>query len=327
MEGRFTQAVFLFALGACLIVFGASACSHATALEEQAELELVFQSGFEGCFGYPEEAHRKVTGADPSFTEKNDWQADLEGHPAIYGFFIFYEGGDASQRYARLIPEPGNPTNTVLHGWLNEAYIPYGTGQLKGRIQATIDGTGLREVYFKQRIYLPSDMEVLIEAPATFRWLTVQEFWNNPPAEPYPFRISINIVKPNATTDGIYFRVNGQVKIPDQQEGWEDIWSTMDDTFPIPVGEWMTLETRFREGDAESGYFQVIVTDASGNSHEVADVHDFTHHPDDPSPDGLSNFNPMKLYTSERLINAMRDAGRTLQLYWDDIEFRLRTDP
>jgi hypothetical protein len=40
----------------------------------------------------------------------------------------------------------------------------------------------------------------------------------------------------------------------------------------------------------------------------------------DPAPDGVSDFNPMKLYTSRRLLEHMKSRGKTLQIYWDDFE-------
>ena len=52
----------------------------------------------------------------------------------------------------------------------------------------------------------------------------------------------------------------------------------------------------------------------------VFDITNFTHHPNDPNPDGLSHFNPMKLYTSKGLIDYVRDNGKSLQVYWDDFE-------
>jgi hypothetical protein len=35
-------------------------------------------------------------------------------------------------------------------------------------------------------------------------------------------------------------------------------------------------------------------------------------------PDGVGDFNPMKLYTSKGLIDYMKSQGKTLQIYRDD---------
>ena len=49
-------------------------------------------------------------------------------------------------------------------------------------------------------------------------------------------------------------------------------------------------------------------------------VHKVTRNSQDSNPDGITDFNPMKLYTSKGLIDFMRSKGKTLQIYWDDFK-------
>ena len=234
--------------------------------------------------------------------------------------WIYYEGGNTSQRYARIAADPDDAANAVLHFWLNEAYIPYGNGALKGRIQASMDGAGRREMLIRQRLRLHEDMSVLVDAASTFSWLTIQEFWNDAPAGAFPFRVSVNIVKPDVAP-GLRLQAHGQTKVPGE-EAWDDVWSVVGGGFEVPVGEWMTVETYFREGNADGGRFSITVTDTAGVRHEVIAVTGFTHHPADPAPNGLDQINPLKLYAPDRLITPVREASRSLQLYWDDVEIR-----
>jgi hypothetical protein len=53
----------------------------------------------------------------------------------------------------------------------------------------------------------------------------------------------------------------------------------------------------------------------------VHDVTGWTQNTRDPAPAGISDWNPMKLYTSKELVSFMRSQDKTLQVYWDD--FRL----
>jgi hypothetical protein len=53
------------------------------------------------------------------------------------------------------------------------------------------------------------------------------------------------------------------------------------------------------------------------------DVRNWTHHPSDPAPDGITHLNPIKLYTSKAVIDAARNAGEALAVDWDDLAFRL----
>ena len=52
----------------------------------------------------------------------------------------------------------------------------------------------------------------------------------------------------------------------------------------------------------------------------VFDVKKVTHNSQDKNPDGVTDFNPLKLYTSKGLIDYMRSKGKTLQIYWDDFK-------
>ncbi|MCF6226865.1 MAG: hypothetical protein L3J22_11280, partial [Xanthomonadales bacterium] len=68
------------------------------------------------------------------------------------------------------------------------------------------------------------------------------------------------------------------------------------------------------------GRFILAVTPDSGVRQIIFDVTNFTHHPDDNNPDGLSCYNPMKLYTSGATVDYVRNHNGVLQIYWDDFE-------
>jgi hypothetical protein len=52
----------------------------------------------------------------------------------------------------------------------------------------------------------------------------------------------------------------------------------------------------------------------------IYDLTKITHNSKDPSPDGVTDYNPIKLYTSKELIDYMGSKGKTLQIYWDDFK-------
>lgn len=52
----------------------------------------------------------------------------------------------------------------------------------------------------------------------------------------------------------------------------------------------------------------------------IFDVNRVTHNTEDPNPDGVTEFNPLKLYTSKQLIEYMKSKDKTLQIYWDDFK-------
>jgi Secretion system C-terminal sorting domain len=145
------------------------------------------------------------------------------------------------------------------------------------------------------------------------------EFWNNMPFLDtiHPFRITLGINKDSLSND-LRFNVDAQ-KMPINKP-WPRIWEERDSTFSIPVGQWMTLEVHFKEGDSTHGHFSLAVTPDGGTKQVIFDITNYTHHPDDPSPDGLASYNPMKLYTSKGLIDYVRSQGGVLEAYWDDFE-------
>ena len=295
-----------------------------TEFEESSRVsaELIFQSGFESSSsGTPQSDPTDIVGKDNSVNQPNDWVSDLDDHPNIGKFNIQYQGGDVSQRYARIIPDPTNTGNQVLHYWLKHPNAQGAApGRLKGRIQTNICGNNnLTEMYQKCRMYLHQDFDKLKDFPDSFTWLGLTEFWNDPgwTEDKYPFRFSIGLTKKSGTGKDLYFRAHAQEKAG-ATWGGGTTWGETNSEFVVPFGEWLTSEIYFKEGDASSGRFYFAIQRENGEKTVIFDIHNWTHHPDDPSPDGLECWNPLKLYTSSALIDFVRNNGGVLQIYWDD---------
>ncbi len=285
--------------------------------------ELVFQSGFEPDSRVVQvDADADIEGRDSSFGEKSDWVEDLDRHPDVGEFTLQFQGGDASQRFAGIVPEPGNPANHVLLFRLNDANV----GGAKGRVQANLyGGGGWKEFYQSVRIFLPDDFNTLRSFPGEIRWLTIAEWWNNitwSPSVPYGFRITLGIGKPPWTGGDLYFMVDAEDArlSPQGRPMYARAWSAMNTGVQVPVGRWFTAEYYYREGDAENGRYYMSIQPDGEERVVVFDGARLTHNSWDPAPDGVADFNPMKLYTSRSLIDYMRSRGRTLQIYWDDFK-------
>ncbi len=291
--------------------------------------DYYFKSGFEPNVylrqyelnGVPSPYHADIYGTDA--TTGYDWETDLDGSPAVGDFRIYYEVGDTSDARATIVNDPVNPSNRVLKFQLLAANVPNGAHP-KGRIQAVMHNNDhLKRFSLSVKLFLPTDIDVLRSYNGTFTWLTLMEFWNNLPRRPFPFRITLNIQKPDtAVGSPLYFGVHAQTMNPTDST-WDDVWSERNETYPVPTGQWMTLTTDFVEGDAAAGRYKVTITDTHHVVHTLFDVTNYTHHPDDPAPDGMANFNPMKLYTSGTLIDGMTAAGAELSVFWDDFELRI----
>ncbi len=284
--------------------------------------KIIFRSGFEAdVTATPANDPKDLVGKDRSVPPPNDWVKDLEAHPCIGRFLIQYSGGEPSQRIARIIPDPTNPKNRVLNFWLKHANEPLPNGGAKGRIQADIyDNKNLRELRQRCRMYLHSDFAILRKHPERLTWLTIAEFWNEPGwgrNVQYPFRISVNIVKEAGAGQNLHFGIHGQVG---EKGKWKSIWEEHNPRFTAPVGEWLTVTYDFIEGNRQTGRFGMTVERGKGEKHVIFDIRNWTHHPNDPKPDGLTAWNPLKLYTSSKTIDHVRSNGGVLQISWDDFE-------
>ena len=300
-----------------------TACAQNPDIEALQE-DLIFQSGFEpGSKVVAKGSEADIIGVDLSLPDHNDWTTDFDNHADVGSFSLQYQGGDSTQRFAKIIPEPGNPQNHVLQFWLNEPNVE---GK-KGRIQANIYGgkKGLKEFYQSERIFLPEDFNTVRKYPEKINWLTIAEFWNNitwSQAVPYRFRITLGIGKPVASESDLYFILDGQdcELFSNDSQKYTTLWSEINQNVKVPIGTWFTLEYYYKEGDAKNGRFYMTIQPEGGNKTVVFDVKRVTHNSGDPNPDGVTEFNPIKLYTSKQLIDFVRSNGKTLQIYWDDFK-------
>lgn len=296
--------------------------------EKSKEGILLFQSGFEPGSkikpgNNPFTGDDDIIGKDNSVPPPNDWVEDLDNSKIIGRFNLQYQGGDTTQRFARIVREPGNPSNHVLHFWLNDANV----GGTKGRIQANIYGAekGMKEFYQSVRVFLPEDFNFVRKYPQKLHWLTLVEFWNNitwSQTVPHRFRITLGIGKPVEWESDLCFILDGQdcELFADGSQKYTTLWSRTNQNVKVPVGKWFTMDYYFKEGDAQNGRFWMAIQPEGGERQVVFDVTNYTHNSGDKNPDGVTDFNPMKLYTSKQLIDFMRNNGKTLNLYWDDFK-------
>ncbi|HEV7350089.1 hypothetical protein [Telluribacter sp.] len=312
----------------CLIfaffVLVSSGCQHnKLAKNSPPEGELIFQSGFEnGVRIVPRNADEDIIGLDTSLPDRNDWVNHLDNHPLIGNFNIQYQGGDTTQRFARIVPEPGNPANKVLHFWLDGPNVD----NSKGRIQANLYGNqGMKEFYQSVRMFLPEDFRTVRTFPKKIHWLTIAEFWNNvtwSQQVPYGFRITLGIGKPTEKESDLYFILDAQdcELFKDGKQKYTTLWAETNQAVQVPIGQWFTMNYYYKEGNQQNGRFYMSIIPDGEKEKVVFDVQKITHNTQDPNPDGVTDFNPMKLYTSKELIGYMKSQGKTLQIYWDDFK-------
>lgn len=282
---------------------------------------LIFQSGFEpGSKVISRNGDADIVGIDRSLSDHNDWVNDFDNHPDIGNFNLQYQGGDSTMRYAKIIAEPGNQSNHVLHFWLD---APNVEGK-KGRIQGNIYGNnGLFEFSQSVRVYLHDDFNTVKKIPKKISWLTIAEFWNNitwSQNVPYRFRVTLGLGKNVEGEGDLNFILDAEdcQLFENGGQKYTTIWAEKNENVKVPVGKWFTLDLYYKEGNNETGKFYLAMTPEGEKKQVIFNLTRITHNTEDPHPDGVGDFNPIKLYTSKELISFMKSKGRTLQIYWDD---------
>ena len=182
---------------------------------------------------------------------------------------------------------------------------------------------GVAEVYQSVRMRLDDGFEALAALPQAFDWLTLSEWWNNAgwTGEPHAFRITVDLANRGVGgRAGLFLHARATAKPAGGARWSETVWAAAAGDWSLPVRQWMTVETWYRDGDAAQGRFVMAVTPDGGQRRVLLDVHDATRHPLTTVVDGLRHFNPLKLYTSQALLEAVRRTAPRLAVQWADLD-------
>jgi len=233
---------------------------------------------------------------------------------------ILYEAGTPTDRHALVIDDPTKPGNKVLEYLLNEARVPTANGRYKGRVQMNLVQVNKTSLHQRVRMYLHPDLGHYRTYPEQNSFFTINEFWFGAPWEghEYPFRISLRIVKEKGVRPLL---LAASASVGEGVDGWQDVWGSVNKAFEVPVGEWLDMEVAYHQGNGQSGRFVVTVKpQSSGVRTKVLDVTNWTYHPRAPQPVPLTHWQPLKVYTSDAIINHVRNRGGAVRVYWDDLE-------
>ena len=242
---------------------------------------------------------------------------------------IMYEGGNEKDRFAKIIVDPTAKTNSgnhVFHYWLKNARVPdQKKGKFKGRIQMNLTSVNKTSVFQRYRLFLHPDIALYRQYPKQNSWFGLSTMWMGArwQGHPYPFKISLNIAKPEGVGKPLYFVVSGSVSNGGEikRGKWKDVWGKVGANFEVPVGEWLDIEIGYKAGNKNNGRFYMgVKREKDKKFTTVFDVTDWTYHPSSPKPVPVTDWQPLKLYSSSRIFDFIRDKGGVAQLYYDDLE-------
>ena len=238
-----------------------------------------------------------------------DWQADLEGHEAVEGFWMFGGRGDS----AAIRPDPTGARNNCLYMRLHS----------RNRMQCELNfkrEADYRQIYVRYRVYWPESLRELGQYPDPITWFTFLEVWEHRDDdlrgnEAGNARWTFSFHKDEGVSAPLYWGADAQRAQP----RWRDLWSEENRSVPIPFGRWALLEMYFKRGKGKAGRIWMAITPEGGEKQIIFDIHRDTEAPSDPMP--LRSFQLWKLYTQPKLVRWMEERHAPISVYYDDFEW------
>lgn len=118
-------------------------------------------------------------------------------------------------------------------------------------------------------------------------------------------KLSLNIAKPESVGTKLYFVAGGGTYVSgDVKRGkWKGVWGEVGANFEVPIGEWSDIEVGYKAGDKKTGRYYLEAKRAKDKSFTVVfDVRNWTYNPQSLEPVPITNIQPIKLYSSGRII-------------------------
>jgi hypothetical protein len=250
-----------------------------------------------------------------------DWVSDLAANSHIYNWWlgapVFQNTqGDTpgDQVIAESVADPDAADNTVLHYQHNDAS--------SGRLSAALvfrSGTGssaFTQGYSRYRMRI-ENADYWTTIDNGMDWYVLQEWFGHyPGTSTQSARVSFTIIKDGWSAGSpLVWQLAAQNAGP-----WSDIWRRKNSGVPIPIGEWFTLETFIKAGDASTGRVWIAIT-RDGESRQVLfDESGYTYRSDDTAP-AIDDWAFFKCYVAPDHAREAARAGRPYSHYYDDIEF------
>lgn len=235
--------------------------------------------------------------------------------------YINYESSDTIAAIAQVKDAPEMEGKRALYFKINSPNVEKEGKRTKSRIQVDmVKRPGLKSFISEVSVFLPLTMNELNNYPYPITWLTLQEFWDAPPNDKgTTFRISLGLWK--SKTGKLHFGFKAQDYI---DKRFIDVEKGDVERLEVPIGRWFRLRTELKEGDQHSGFMKVSMVDGRQDRvlykrkmQTMATVFCEKKYP----RQGFTLIQPIKLYTSARLTDWMKDRGCAIEAYFTDWKF------
>lgn len=243
----------------------------------------------------------------------------------------FYSNGDPGYVDEKIVLDPAGSGRKVLFAQsINDN--PNYDGMT--RAQTTIEfkpTTNLSVYHTSHRMFLPNDIGDLtqfpdkISAKGTSHWVTLYETWNirNPDWDgdiAGSARWSFGLRKESGSNQPLTWEISAEYMQP-QALIFKSIWPIqVNNSVEVPLGKWFTLDYYLKRGQGSDGQLVITIKVDGESPKEIFNIHNSTVYPDHPELN-LKALQPFKLYSSDVVLDWLKDRGKMLAAYYNDFKW------
>jgi hypothetical protein len=242
---------------------------------------------------------------------------ELQNHRYVKGIYL-NNGGGTSYAFQEIRKDPTDANKSALYAQSIDDDPNVG-GTSRAQLSLVFKkGINLPIYHTSHRMYLNPDIGFLTNYPASIHWFTLFEIWNQHQEEwsgdqAGSCRWNLALYKESGAGQPLYWQVEAELMQPNTEKY---LWKVSNDSVPIPLGKWFTLDVNMKRGDESNGRFTIKIT-VDGVTSIICDETNTTIYPGHPEIQ-VSAFQPFKLYTSDAILDWMRANNKSISAYYND---------
>jgi hypothetical protein len=223
-----------------------------------------------------------------------------------------------------MVPDPAGSGRQVMMGRIiNDD--PSQTATSRAQMTVSYKSTMNIPVYHtSHRMYMNPDLKYLEQYNGVADWFSLVEIWTaqDPNMDGDPAgsaRWGLSLHKGSTVGSPLYWHLYGEYMQPASVK-YQDFWAYDNKTFPIPFGQWFTLDIYLVRGTGSAGQFKITVTPDGGATTTVFNVNGTTEYPNRPDL-YLEDWQPFKLYIGDPWLSWMTNNGKNMSIYYNDYKW------
>ncbi|HCW07465.1 MAG TPA: hypothetical protein DGG95_08900 [Cytophagales bacterium] len=184
--------------------------------------------------------------------------------------------------------------------------------------------------HFSQRMFLNPDLSYISQFPNAINefgvpdWIIIFEIWNQFNAAwdgdvGGSARWDLSLAKDAGTTN-LYWELSGEYMQPSPLE-FNSLWKPLvNKTIPVPFGQWFTLDFYMKRGEGTAGQLKVSIQPDGGTTQVLFNTFNSTIYPSHPELN-VHRISPFKLYMSPTISQFMHNAGKNMDIMYNDFKW------